>query len=392
MDIKDINNLLSNVTHIRKHYEEIAFLTGESFNIFKILKLSTNEVRHSAFIAELLNTKGSHGQKDKYLELFLKQIKLEDFPFDAISAEVKPEFSIGFINEDKTQGGRIDILIEDKNRKRIIIENKIYAGDQKNQLLRYNNFDESALLIYLTLSGDEPSPYSGVGIKSKVLTFSYKNEILNWLEKCLKESASLPIIRESIQQYIYLIRNLTGKSFNKTMGNKLAELMGNNSENVLASFDVWSKLGDLKQYLFGKFIQEFKDFANGYNYELIIIPKDEEGELIIEIKLNDVFRILFGFDKPDNYEGFYFGVFLNDNRTNFPQYNYVPTQLAQISELGIHKTDSFEKWLYFYYFENDIRHWTSPELWASIADGKFFKERIKPILEDTIKLLKTIEN
>jgi hypothetical protein len=157
MDIKDINNLLSNVTHIRNHYEEIAFLTGESFNIFKILKLSTNEVRHSAFIAELLNTKGSHGQKDKYLEIFLEQIKIEDFPFDTKSAEVKPEFHIGFINEDKTQGGRIDILIEDKNRKRIIIENKIYAGDQKNQLLRYNNFDESAFNVVSLRNKDKNS-------------------------------------------------------------------------------------------------------------------------------------------------------------------------------------------------------------------------------------------
>lgn len=41
---------------------------GENFNMFKILGLSRNETKlHSAFLAELLNTKGSHGLKDKFL-------------------------------------------------------------------------------------------------------------------------------------------------------------------------------------------------------------------------------------------------------------------------------------------------------------------------------------
>lgn len=44
--------------------------------------------------------------------------------------------------------------------KQIIIENKIYAVDQDNQLIRYHNFRKgnTVKLYYLTLDGCEPSP------------------------------------------------------------------------------------------------------------------------------------------------------------------------------------------------------------------------------------------
>jgi cell division protein FtsA len=57
----------------------------------------------------------------------------------------------GIINEDYTSGGRLDIVITDNSNNRVIIENKIFAGDQKNQLLRYYNFDKRSIILYLTL-------------------------------------------------------------------------------------------------------------------------------------------------------------------------------------------------------------------------------------------------
>ena len=63
--------LLQQVSAIQIKYEKIAEVTGENFNIFRILKLETNEVKmHSAFLVELLNAKGSHGQKDVFLKFY----------------------------------------------------------------------------------------------------------------------------------------------------------------------------------------------------------------------------------------------------------------------------------------------------------------------------------
>lgn len=144
-----IKNLLDRVSDINKKYSEIAKISGENFNIFRILKIEANEVRtHSAFIAELLDTFGSHGHGDVFLELFLNQqrekqknytnfLKLFE-KFDSSKSKVSIEKHIGFKNEEETEGGRIDILLSDL-KDFIIIENKIYAGDQPKQLVRYQN-------------------------------------------------------------------------------------------------------------------------------------------------------------------------------------------------------------------------------------------------------------
>lgn len=113
---------------------------GESFNMFSILKLSREEVRlHSAFITELLNPRGTHGLKDKFLHSFLKTIDSK-INFDFTSIRVKNEFFIGEINNKGDRGGRIDLIITDKMNNAIIIENKIGAKDQSKQLLRYHNY------------------------------------------------------------------------------------------------------------------------------------------------------------------------------------------------------------------------------------------------------------
>ena len=126
----NIQHLLYQVSAINKKYEQIAEITGENFNVFKILGLTTNEVRtHSAFIAELLNPKGSHGCKDTFLKLFIERLQesikeqakgtnengnqiLERIKKFICSDKCKAsvEYYIGEINEDRTVGGRIDIL------------------------------------------------------------------------------------------------------------------------------------------------------------------------------------------------------------------------------------------------------------------------------------------
>ena len=57
-------------------------------------------------------------------------------------AKVNMEYHIGAIT-DKS-GGRIDIVTKDRKAAVILIENKIYAGDQDNQMTRYREFDRRA--------------------------------------------------------------------------------------------------------------------------------------------------------------------------------------------------------------------------------------------------------
>lgn len=225
MSIAKLKLMLSQAALLKKNYEKMAYLTGRNFNIFDVLGLSANEVRtHSAFLAELLNPEGSHGQRDKYLSLFVDRLSLKK-PFKSEDATVYCEKYIGQVSEDGKSGGRIDLLIKNKNGQQIIIENKIYASDQPNQLLRYDKAYPDAALFYLTLEGGEPSAVSLGGKSFQVETISYDKDIIPWLELCMKESASLPVIRETLHQYINLIKNLTGQTIMTEMSSEIQELI-----------------------------------------------------------------------------------------------------------------------------------------------------------------------
>lgn len=106
---------------------------GELFNVFNILGLESKEVRlHSSLLAELLKPNGMCGVGNAFQKAFLAILGLpENYIVDG---RVSVEISIGTTTD--TEGGRIDVIMEDGNHA-IIIENKIYAQDQPAQLLRY---------------------------------------------------------------------------------------------------------------------------------------------------------------------------------------------------------------------------------------------------------------
>ncbi len=100
----------------------------------------------------------------------------------------------------------------------IIIENKIEANDQDNQLSDYYDFglelcenkSENVYLIYLTPYGRLPSDNSFPEEKrkqKKIQCISYEKVILEWLEDCLKRTVDKDNrLHLSIEMYIELIR------------------------------------------------------------------------------------------------------------------------------------------------------------------------------------------
>jgi predicted nucleic acid-binding protein len=201
--------------------------------------MDSKEVRmHSAFIGELLNPSGSHGLNDIPLEIFINLFKekfnaedrINNFKIDSKSVNTFVEKHIGATNDDKTEGGRIDIIIEDKVKNAIIIENKIYAREQENQLIRYNNHLKEAPILYLTLFGDAPTSQGDLIENLHYFNISYKVDIKKWLEICLKEAVELPMLREVIKQYLYLIKKLTNQTTNEDMSAEIRNLI--NEENV----------------------------------------------------------------------------------------------------------------------------------------------------------------
>jgi hypothetical protein len=199
--------LLQEVSAISKKYDLINQKTGGYFNIFQIANIAYDEVTICRVLYELLSPTGSHHQGITYLKLFVKKVlKIEMSESELVSAVVYREFSID-------ENRRIDIVIRTKERL-VPIEVKIYAGEQQNQCYDYYQKSINSNLFYLTRFGDFPSDYSANGLTDKQVTaISFSDDILNWLEKCLKQKETIKIapIREVILQYMSAIRSFTNQ-------------------------------------------------------------------------------------------------------------------------------------------------------------------------------------
>ena len=136
-----------------KNFQNIEKLfESKELNIFKILKLEGNEIRHSNFLGWLLNPRENHGIGDTLIKGLLREAGLEKV--DSLDC------SDVIIEREKFY---IDLLaFSPKEKWFIIIENKTWTKDHDNQLNRYSD-DASHYLpgykpfyIYLTPTGEEP--------------------------------------------------------------------------------------------------------------------------------------------------------------------------------------------------------------------------------------------
>ncbi|MBR5982954.1 MAG: PD-(D/E)XK nuclease family protein [Bacteroidales bacterium] len=224
---KDLQNLLEKHNRLN--------LQDEPFNVFTTLRQAHDErYLHSRFISSILNPKpkqnGKHGLGNYPLEVFLKKIGSQ---FECTNeTEIKPN-----PDDNWSEEKNIDIFIDNlkhKNNKEeycanraIIIENKIYAKDQDEQLHRYYNNkvrekenDSSRIEVYyLTLDRHKPSDNSlGETLKVEgndhnriktVRCIDYATEIKNWLDEVSKTSGASNFLKSAIEQYLALVTKLT---------------------------------------------------------------------------------------------------------------------------------------------------------------------------------------
>ncbi len=188
-------------------YEKHGVGRPEPFNVFSSLQNKNgylNETLHSRFLYALLDYKKPRDETRENLKDFLQHVGIKNF--ELCGVKVEPECD------------DIDILIINADKKAVVIENKIKAVDQPKQLQRYYEKlkkqgygDRDIHLLYLTLYGHHPSKDSAGDRLYK--TISYKDDLSPWLERCQKRAYDEPELRESVIQYLQLVRRLTGTDF-----------------------------------------------------------------------------------------------------------------------------------------------------------------------------------
>jgi len=229
-NLKELQLLLKNIELIDNKYKILR--DADAFNIFTVLRNAHDEVNlHSQFIGHLLNPDESHKKGNEFLAAFLKICGINDFSTEKVKV-TKEE-------------GKIDLLIKNDSQA-IIIENKINAGDQDTQLVRYYNKTLNTVkVIYLTLDGRPPSANSLGTVKLEILIcISYSFHILNWMDECIKISALNPPLRETLLQYKKLMGELTGNNMEINERIELRDFLGkgdgDNAINAQIIIENWN--------------------------------------------------------------------------------------------------------------------------------------------------------
>lgn len=230
------------------HAEQKSLKEGKRFNVFSALNMCSDEVRlHSRLLATLLNPKASHGLGNEFLKSFLTALQLPE-NYITYCKEQIVERPIGEVTE--TTGGRIDIILEDREHA-VIIENKINAGDQPNQLLRYHNYgvkmfgENNFKLVYLTLHGSDPSASSLGGEHFEFIKLSYEQDILKLLEEFVQSQPPKPV-HYTIKDYITIIKQLTDQDMDTEYQQKILEEAINDEyiEVTLELLQLTKQIGD----------------------------------------------------------------------------------------------------------------------------------------------------
>lgn len=145
------------------------------FNVFEVMGTVFQELRHSDFLAFLLNPQASHGLGDRFTRGWLQGVvsSARDHYAEDVSAisgaRLEP---LKLIDLSRAQVFRerdhIDVLLVDAtNRFTVVVENKISSGEHSDQLARYRQCVEERypgfdlLCIFLTPEGEAPSRGSG---------------------------------------------------------------------------------------------------------------------------------------------------------------------------------------------------------------------------------------
>lgn len=210
-------------------YERNAVDRPKSFNVFTVLRSASDEVNlHSRFLHALLDHLDSLSGKRENLEQFLREVvEITDFNLDLAHVE--------------RESNHIDLLVSDGHQA-IVIENKIWAGDQDLQMQRYRDalvargyHDGNIRLLYLTPHGHEPTgESSGELLKDRIKCLSYRDDLPRWLTGCQRRAFDDPGLRESIAQYVRLIRRMTNTDYEGQNMKELKALLLRDDNLVLA--------------------------------------------------------------------------------------------------------------------------------------------------------------
>lgn len=289
-------------------------------NLFEILRIEKFEIRHSNFLAWLLDPKGNHGIGTNFIKKFLYDVAIDD------RSHTFSVFEVNNLNFESVRIHRelysIDILIVFDNYV-FIIENKINHKETADQLVRYKQSIEKSfkkhkvVCVFLNVDGYESTQ------KDIYINFSFES-IIKYLEQLLEIDTTINYrSRIYIEDYINSVKNNIMENSEKyALANKIYKNHKEVFDFILSNRLDFYK--DLKNALKEKIQKEKKDWkltstSSTFirfitkNLEPVIASKTQTG--YTEWQTGEVFLFEIYFGKSQNYVNPYYTV----SRANHPQ-------------------------------------------------------------------------
>ena len=310
-----LDELLYFIKELKKKHDDLR--SEDRFNIFYALHKENDEVNlHSRFISFLIAEDSGHGKGNSFAKLFFEFVLKKDNKFLNNYEVIPNEFN-------KSEFKEIDILLFNKESKHsIVIENKIYAKDSNHenkqdgyngQLERYYNtilkgvpkldindslyyeshdyISDSIDVFYLTVNKPKYESFT----KSKgnipenvgVVELYYKNEIVKWLEHCLKETNKGEYLNQIINQYLILVKNMTKTNIPEKELNELRNIY---SDDLETTQYLINNFKDIKWHTVDYFFKNLEKQLQSEGYSKVnIYPEkiEERANLITELTHNN---------------------------------------------------------------------------------------------------------
>ena len=293
-----LKNIIDNKDKIFEKINEEKEKLIPIVNITNILGCATDEVKNSSLLHNILKIKFKYENKEiNFAKDFSEFIIKEKLKNDSVSINSTAETYNEFYASSETWR-RIDLFIHSDNFE-IIIENKIWAGDQPNQLKDYYNnrvnenknndkIKDNIFIVYLTRNRDKPSEFSidreliaELENKNKICYLSHddiaewiKNDILNKYQFLKDEKFQL--IYSALIQIAYNEKYISKKTEENKMEQKIIKDFLNLNSLINNIEGLENKSKELNEYikLFENTIETIKNKKKDILLEDEIIRND----------------------------------------------------------------------------------------------------------------------
>lgn len=264
---EELNKFLSDdkVKSLQKYIKNIKEEENSKFNIFKVLKLDNHEIRHSNFLAWLLNPNENHNLGDKFLKRFLEEVNIDTSNIDTTSMNIKTEVCT---NEQR----RIDLLLY-TNDFVCVIENK-YGSDEhggqcqdyKKFIEKYSKFKDYNNQKYIFLDINLPTEEQLTKALNCYNPITYK-EVYYILLDLLKSMNQNDNATQSIKQYATIL-----KEKYTIMDEKTKE----QCQNLYAEYGtIFDTMLEYQENLYIDIHKTMKKFLEKYNSEYVNVDNED---------------------------------------------------------------------------------------------------------------------